>query len=230
MQGQIARNPNSVPLLIQLAQVQMATRDSRAAVDTAQKAMKLSPDNMAAMRVYTEAGLASNDLNGPNELWTKWAGSHPQDAQAQSYLAMIAEAAGDQPKAITFYQKSLQIQPEQPVVENNLAYLMAEAGQNMDVALTLAQAAQRAMPNSPDTTDTLAWVYYKKGVYSSALDLWQRAVKTSPGNASIHYHMGLTYAKMNNKAAAAASFKKALETASGSDIGKKAQAELDRLG
>ena len=143
---------------------------------------------------------------------------------------MIAEAAGDQPKAITFYQKSLQIQPEQPTVENNLAYLMADAGQNMDVALTLAQAAQRAMPNSPDTADTLAWVYYKKGVYGSALDLWQGAVKTAPGNASIHYHMGLTYEKMNNKPAAIASFKKAVETANGSDVGKKAQAELDHLG
>ncbi|MGI4756885.1 MAG: tetratricopeptide repeat protein, partial [Janthinobacterium lividum] len=230
MQAQIARNPNSVPLLVQLAQVQMASRDPHAAVETAQKAMKLSPDNLPAMRVYTEAGLASNDLNGPNDLWTKWAGSHPQDAQAQSYLAMLAEASGDQTRAISFYQKSLQIQPEQPTVENNLAYLMAETGQNMDVALTLAQAAQRAMPNSPDTSDTLAWVYYKKGVYSSALDLLQGAVKTAPQNASIHYHMGLAYEKLNNKTAATASFKKAVENANGADVGKKAQAELDRLG
>ena len=126
--------------------------------------------------------------------------------------------------------KSLQIQPEQPIVENNLAYLMAESGGNLDVALTLAQAAQRALPNSPDTADTLAWVYYKKGVYSSAMDLWQNSAKNAPNNASVQYHMGLAYERLNNKAAAAASLKKAVEFGNGTDIGKKAQAELDRLG
>ncbi len=230
MQSVVQRNPNSVPALVQLAQVQMAAHDAKSALGTAQRAMQVQPDNLNAMRIYTEAGLATNDLNGPNEVWTKWAGSHPNDAQAQSYLGMLAEASGDQGKAIGYYQKSLQLQPEQPVVENNLAYLMADSGGNTDVALTLAQAAQRAMPNSPDTSDTLAWVYYKKGVYSSALDLLQGAVKTSPNNASIHYHMGLVYEKLSNKAAAQASLKKAVEAANGSDTGKKAQAELDKLG
>lgn len=230
MQAQLQRNPNNPATLIQLATVQMAAKDPRSAAATAQKAMQAAPDNPAAMRVYTEASLATNDLNGPNDLWTKWSASHPQDAQAQSYLGMIAEAAGDQSRAIGFYQKSLQLQPEQPVVQNNLAYLMADSGGNTDVALTMAQAAQRAMPNSPDTSDTLAWVYYKKGVYSSALDLLQGAVKTSPNNASIHYHMGLVYEKLNNKTAAQASLKKAVENANGSETGKKAQAELDKLG
>ncbi len=230
IQQQIARNPSNSGLLVELAGAQLAAKDPHSAMNSAQQAMKINPSDVAAMRVYTEAGLATNDVNGPTDLWTKWAGTHPQDAQAQSFLGMLAEAAGDQTKAIGFYQKSLQLQPEQPTVQNNLAYLMAENGQNTDVALTLAQSAQRAAPNSPDINDTLAWVYYKKGVYSSALDLLQSAAKTSPENASIQYHMGLTYEKLNNKPAAQTSLKKAATLGSGSEIGKKAQAELDRLG
>ena len=99
-------------------------------MDSAQQAMKLNPTDLGAMRVYTEAALASNDLAGPTDLWTKWAASHPQDAQAESYLGTLSESAGDQTKAITHYQRSLQLQPDQPVVENNLAYLMADNGQN----------------------------------------------------------------------------------------------------
>ncbi len=230
IQQQLARNPNDGGLLVQLAEVQLATKDAHSAMASAQQAMKINPSDTGAMRIYTEAGLASNDVNGPTDLWLKWAGSHPQDAQAQSFLGMLAEAAGDQNKAIAYYQKALQLQPEQPTVENNLAYLMAENGQNTDVALTLAQSAQRAMPNSPDVNDTLAWVYYKKGVYSSALDLLQTAAKTSPASASIQYHMGLTYEKLNNKPAAQTSLKKAATLGNGSEVGKKAQAELDRLG
>lgn len=230
IQQQIARNPGNSTLLVQLAGVQLAAKDPHSATDSAQQAMKLNPNDPGAMRVYTEASLASNNLTGPTDLWTKWAASHPQDAQAEAYLGTLAESAGDQLKAIAHYQKSLQLLPDQPVVENNLAYLMADNGQNTDVALTLAQAAQRALPNSPDTSDTLAWVYYKKGLYPTALDMLLRAAKTSPDNVSMQYHMGLVYVKMNNKPAAVSSFKRAVSLASGSDAGKKAQAELDKLG
>ena len=98
------------------------------------------------------------------------------------------------------------------------------------MALTLAQAAQRALPNSADTSDTLAWVYYKKGLYPSALDFLQRAAKTSPDNVSVQYHMGLVYTKMNNKPAAVTSFKRVVSLAAEAPISaRKAQAELDKL-
>ena len=42
--------------------------------------------------------------------------------------------------------------------------------------------------------------------------------------------MGLVYVKMNNKPAAVTSFKRAVSLSGTSDTGKKAQAELDKLG
>ena len=230
IQQQIARNPNNSTLLVELAAAQLAAKDPHSAVDSANKAMTLNPNDLGAMRVFTEASLASNNLTAPTDLWTKYAAAHPQDPQAESYLGTLSESAGDQMKAIAHYQRSLQLLPDQPVVENNLAFLMADNGQNTDVALTLAQSAQRALPNSPDASDTLAWVYYKKGLYPSALDMLQRAAKTAPDNVSVQYHMGLVYVKMNNKPAAVSSFKRAVSLAGSSDVGKKAQAELEKLG
>ena len=58
----------------------------------------------------------------------------------------------------------------------------------------------------------------------------QRAAKTAPDNVSVQYHMGLVYVKMNNKPAAVSSFKRAVSLAGSSDVGKKAQAELEKLG
>jgi len=141
-------------------------------------------------------------------------------------MGSLQEAQGDRDKAIDSYKKALQIQPEQPVAANNLAYLMVENGQNTDVALSLAQIARRAMPESSSTADTLAWVYYQKGNYSSARDLLEDALKTAPNNASIHYHLGMTYSKLSKSTDAATHLKKAAALAPNTQTAKDAEKAL----
>ena len=46
----------------------------------------------------------------------------------------------------------------------------------------------------------MGWVLYQKGAYQSAIDLFQEALKLgekskAPDDATIHYHLGLAYAK-----------------------------------
>ncbi|MBZ5672569.1 MAG: tetratricopeptide repeat protein [Acidobacteriia bacterium] len=94
------------------------------------------------------------------------------------------------------------MQPDHPMLANNVAYMMLEHGGNKDVALSLAQVARRGLPESPLTADTLAWAYYQKGTYGLAVDLLEEALKKSPQNPNYHFHLGLTYQKMNNKASA----------------------------
>ena len=113
---------------------------------------------------------------------------------------------------------------------NNLAYIMVENGQNVDVALSLAQTARRNAPNPPDTADTLAWVYYYKQNYSAARDL-ESALQTAPDNASMHFHLGMVYSKLNDKTDAQTHLKKAVVLAPNSKVGKDAscQARETRL-
>jgi Flp pilus assembly protein TadD len=128
------------------------------------------------------------------------------------------------------YKKALAIQPDQPVAANNLAYLMVNTGQNLDVALSLAQVARRGMPTSPSSADTLAWIYYQKGNYDSARDLLEDAVKIAPDNATVHYHLGMTYAKLSNSAGAVTQLKKAAALAPNTQTAKDADKELSLLG
>ena len=97
------------------------------------------------------------------------------------------------------YQKALQVQPNNPLAANNLAYLLIETGGDANNALMLAQAARQALPKNPSVADTLAWVYYHKGVYGSAADLLREAVHAMPDDASFHYHLGMTYTKLDDK-------------------------------
>jgi len=101
-------------------------------------------------------------------------------------------------QAKDMYQKALSIQSDNPLASNNLAYIMLQQGGNVDVALAMAQTARRGMPNSSNAADTLGWAYYQKGVYHSAIEMFQEALRLSEksggaDNATVHYHLGLAY-------------------------------------
>ena len=105
------------------------------------------------------------------------------------------------------YQKALSFDPNNPVVSNNLAYVLLQSGGNVDTAFSLAQTAHRGMPDSPNAADTLGWVYYQKGSYKLALDQFQEALRLNeksktPDNPTIYYHLGLAYQKTGQAALA----------------------------
>jgi len=70
-------------------------------------------------------------------------------------MGELYESKQNWDKAKESYQKALEIQPDNPLASNNLAYVMLESGGNVDVALSLAQTARRGMPDSP-TRPTLS--------------------------------------------------------------------------
>ena len=229
VQAQIAKSPNNSEYYAALADLQTMTGDSNAAIATAETAMKLNPSDDGAVMAYTRAQASHGDVGKAIATWQTWTKNHPNDSRAYAILGTLEESQGNKDQAMAAYKKSLEIQPEQAVAANNLAYLMLDNGENVDVALTLAQTARRVLPNSPSTADTLAWAYYHKGTYSSARELLEDAVKASPNNAAMHYHLGMVYSRLSNKSDAAIQLKKAQELAPNSQTAKDAAKELSSL-
>jgi Flp pilus assembly protein TadD len=159
-----------------------------------------------------------------------WVNTHPNDSAQLALLASLDSAKGDTAKAIDLYKKALQIDPNNAPASNNLAYLMVENNQNVDVALTLAQTARRILPDSPETADTLGWVYFYKGNYGGARDLLESAVKENPDSASVQFHLGMVYSKLNDKTDAQSHLKKAIALDPNGQVAKAASAELGKLG
>jgi tetratricopeptide (TPR) repeat protein len=75
---------------------------------------------------------------------------------------------------------------------------------NLDEAVQLAQGVVRRFPDEPGYADTLGWVYYKKGLYSPAVEQLQKAVAKASArggdNALYRYHFGLALAGAGKKA------------------------------
>lgn len=226
IQQQIARSPNNGAIYVLLSNVQLSQKDVHGSLSSAEKAMQLNPSDGSAVMAYTRATSASGNVGAAVAKWQAWANSHPNDARPYVILALLTEAQGNQSGAMENYKKALAIQPDQPVAQNNLAFLMLQNGQDVDMALSLAESARRSMPHSSNTADTLAWAYYYKGIYGSARDLLEDAAKTDPNDASIQYHLGMVYSKMGNKESAVDHLKKAASLAPGTQTGNDANKAL----
>ena len=129
------------------------------------------------------------------------------------------------------YQQALNIQHDNPLASNNLAYVMLQQGGNVDVALAMAQTARRGMPDSPNAADTLGWAYFQKGVYQSAIDMFQESLRlnTKQGGVDdpmVHYHLGLAYQKANQPVLARQQLERVLKISPNNSEAKKALSEL----
>jgi tetratricopeptide (TPR) repeat protein len=229
LQQQISKFPNNSAFYDDLANVQLATKDTNGALNSSQKAMQVNPSDGAAMLAYTRATAASGNAAAAIPKWQAWATAHPNDPRGDVMIGTLEESVGNASAAMDAYKKALAIQPDQPVAQNNLAFLMLENGQDVDVALSLAQSARRTLPNSPNTADTLAWAYFHKGIYGSAKSLLEDAEKTYPNDASIQYHLGMVDSKMGDKAGATDHFKKAVSLAPGTPAANNATKALSTL-
>ena len=227
---QIAKSPNNSSLYDLLAELQAETKNLDQASATAQKAMQMNPADGEAVMLYAQFQSRRGELDNAIVAWQQWSKAHPNDANVLALLGTLEESRGDTKTADADYRKALQLQPQQPIAANNLAFRLLEEGGNLDEAMTLAQTARRVLPNSPDIADTLAWVYYYKGIYNYARDILEDAAKTDPNSAAIQYHLGMVYSKLKEKDSASLHLKKAIALAPDSPTAKDARVALQGLG
>ncbi len=227
--AQIGKAPAKSSFYDLLAQIELGEKDLNQAAAAARKAMELNPADGEAVMLFAQIAIQRGETANEIETWQKWSNEHPHDAGALAILGTLEESRGDGEKADVYYRKSLQIQPQQPIAANNLAYRMLLSGQSPDVALSLAETARQAMPDSPNTADTLAWAYYSRGTYQFARDLLENAVNSNPDSAPMQYHLGMVCSKMRDPKNAAIHLKKALALAPNSEIAKDARIALQGL-
>ncbi|MDR3410828.1 MAG: tetratricopeptide repeat protein, partial [Formivibrio sp.] len=229
LKAQIEKRPGNSSFYDLLAQQQMRNKDlSQAAVST-RKAIQLNPNDDLAVKLFAQIAIQRGQTADAVHTWEQWSNAHADDASALAILGTLEESRGDLTKAEAYYKKSLQIQAQQPIAANNLAYRMLQKGEMVDVALTLAQTARQGLPDSPTTADTLAWAYYCKGTYKFARDLLEDAVTANPNSATMQYHLGMVYGKLRDKNNATIHLKKAIFLAHDSPVGKDAKAALQGL-
>jgi tetratricopeptide (TPR) repeat protein len=130
------------------------------------------------------------------------------------YLSTLAETenkTGDIKNAEKYYRDALKLNPNDPLVLNNLAYLITENGGNLDEALTLAQKSKQQLPKFNEVSDTLGWIYLKKNMGDDAAGIFRELTKNAPENATFHYHYALALKMKGDIAGAKSQAQEALK-------------------
>ena len=148
-------------------------------------------------------------------------------------LAMLGESlslAGQKAQALESYRRALQMKPDNASLMNATAYLMAETGGSLDEALKLAQKAVASNPQQPNFSDTLGWIYFKKDLNDSAVQVFLNLTRKNPENATFHYHFGMALLKKGDKKMAESELKAALSKKPSDDVRHDIETALQKIG
>ncbi len=203
--AQLDKYPKNVAFHIMLAQLLMEQKkDLAGAEQELHLASDLDKKNGEALVKLGMVQSARGNIDQALQTYLDASKANPREIAFYLLAGNIYENKQDWDHAKQQYQKVLEIQPQNPLASNNLAYVMLQQGGNVDVAFAMAQTARRQLPDNPNSADTLGWAFYHKHVYTSAISLFKEAVKKEPENALFNYHLGLAYAKSGQASAGAA--------------------------
>jgi tetratricopeptide (TPR) repeat protein len=234
LQAESDKSPNRADLLVAIGNTAVRTGKYDYAIQSFNKAAGILDKNSKALGdIYLRIGETyrrKGDLNNAAQALQKAREFVPQSVVVLSHLGVTLDEAGRKPEARQVYEATLKIQPDNAVVLNNLAFLLADNGGDLDDALTKAQRAKQMLPSLGEISDTLGWIYLKKSMPDNAIDVFKDLVAKQPNHSTYRYHLGMAYWKKGDKTKAMEQLKEALKYNPQSEERKKIQEMIQRLG
>lgn len=144
-------------------------------------ALKRAPSSEVAVKLHSVL-MASGNTQEATRMASTWQKEHPKDITLLIHQGDVASSRKDYPLGAKYYQQALEIQPNNALVLNNLAWVSGEL--KAPKAMEYAEKANQLAPGQPQFMDTLAMLLAQKGETKKAIDLLRKALSTAP-NASL---------------------------------------------
>ncbi|MCH7559273.1 MAG: tetratricopeptide repeat protein, partial [Planctomycetes bacterium] len=135
--------------------------------------------------------------------------------EVMTALAILLHTIGRSDELVPLYQRTLQLEPDNLIVINNLAWIMSEEQGKFQQALELAQRGLQISPNYIDLIDTRGVVYYRLGEFNKAIEDFKTCIKLYPDGTlaaiSARFHLARAFAKLGQKDKAVEHLNQALD-------------------
>jgi tetratricopeptide (TPR) repeat protein len=154
----------------------------------------------------------------------------PKDRAPLLMTADALQTAGRKPEALETYRRLLRLNTEDAIANNAVAYLVTETGGNLDEALKLAQKALQLSPKQPNFSDTLGWIYFKRNLNDSAVQVYRVLTQDYPDNPVFHYHFGMVLLQKGDKATAKTELNNALSKKPSDEVRGYIESALAKAG
>lgn len=194
------QTPNSAAVLAALAEVKSVQKDSVAAQQLAQQALKANPDYRPAMVTLARDHYRNRRLDLALYALTAildgyGAENPPRDknnGEARLIRALIYKEQGHRKPAMDELQRVVELRPDIVEARVNLAVYMLEAG-NAPEAVPLLEGALAYDPSNVLVHLNLGDAYRLQGRPDEALKQLNWVTQADPTLAQAHYNIGLVY-------------------------------------
>ena len=194
-----------------------------------EKALQSNPDYLQSYYALARLYLSGNNPDKAIAQYESIIEKNPKQASAHMMLGTIYDLKKRFDLSEKHYRAALGIQPDFAPAANNLAYLLSIQDKNIDEALEFARKAKEQLPEEPSVMDTLGWVYYKKGLYDSAISEFEDSLEKLPDNPTVNYHLGMAYYQKGDKTRAKEQLEKAINIDTAFDGADEARSVLSTL-
>jgi len=230
IEEQVRREPGRYQMQLIKGQFCMSHGDWACGEASYKKALELNAYDPTALLALAHIYASTNRTSEIAPEYELAREKFPEYLPTYIELGQVYESQGDFDRAKKAYQDALQINQNYVVALNALAWLECEHGGSLNEALELAQQAKKQQPDNPHINDTLAWIYYKQGLYPSAVQLLEPTVAANPKNPDYQYHLGMAYLTAGRQEQGRRALQAALRAGLGSDEAKAAKEALQKGG
>lgn len=180
-------------------EIQVASNALNEAIKAFRSGLKVQPSGELAVKLHNVL-IASGNSAEADRWAATWLKEQPKDITMRVYLGDRAIARKDYASASRIYQDALQLQPNSPLVLNNLAWVSGQL--KSPKAIEYAERANQLSPNQPAVMDTLAMLLAEKGETAKAIDLLRQALQISPQATLVQLNLAKVLISSGQKDAA----------------------------
>jgi tetratricopeptide (TPR) repeat protein len=141
--------------------------------------------------------------------------NNSDSAAAMRDLAILLQIKGRPTEAAQLYERVLELEPDNVIAVNNLAWIICEVQGRPKEALDLARRGLKITPDYCDLIDTRGVIYYRLGEFDKAVQDFNECIKLYPGVTSssigTRFYLARALAKLGQKDKAIQYLKEALE-------------------
>lgn len=190
------RAPQDATAFTLEGEIEVSRKNWDAAIAAYRASLKLAPSSENTAKLHT-ALLAAKKPADAERLAAEWTKAHPKDASFMYFLGDLALAQNDLPRAEARYRSVLEVQPDNALALNNVAWLLVKQGK--PGALALAQKANQLLPDRAPLVDTLAAALESVNKLPEAIEAQKRAIALEPKDPSLTLRLAKLYIKAGDK-------------------------------
>lgn len=208
----IQATPSNTSALVLLGELHVADKDDKAAAEIFQQVISLQPAQAVGYINLANVDMRAGRVAEAEQVVEQGLAMSPGNFDLLMARASIFEVSGRFAEAITAYEALHMDYPGADVVVNNLASLLSEhRAEQADWVRAYELALRFRRSDVPYFKDTLGWANYRLGKFEEGVVLIKDAVRQLPEQPVFRYHLGMSYAALNNKEQAREELEKALE-------------------